>query len=82
MQRIEVGDVEMRIARSEIEHLQTLATKQVGSGVEPRVSGVRSFDLKWLPGPDSNQATNRLTASCSTAELPGNNGSDMNTRFP
>ncbi|CAH2402791.1 hypothetical protein MES4922_300057 [Mesorhizobium ventifaucium] len=30
--------------------LQTFATYESGSGVEPRVSGVRNFDLKWLPG--------------------------------
>lgn len=55
VQRIEVGDGEIRITGSKIKLLRTLATEQGGSGVEPGVRGVRSFDLKWLPGPDSNQ---------------------------
>ncbi|BCG88409.1 hypothetical protein MesoLj113c_45190 [Mesorhizobium sp. 113-3-9] len=55
VQRIEVGEAEIRITGSRLKLLQTLATGQGGSGVELRASDVRSFNLKWLPGPDSNR---------------------------
>jgi site-specific DNA recombinase len=55
VQRIDVGSAEIRITGCKIKLLQTLATEEAGLGVERRTSGVRSFDCKWLPGPDSNQ---------------------------
>ena len=42
VQRVEVGINEIRIIGSKIKLLQTLATEEGGSGVEPRVSGFRS----------------------------------------
>ncbi|RRY11862.1 recombinase family protein [Brucella anthropi] len=55
VQRAEVGTDEIRIVGSRARLLQTLVASGGKPGVETAAHGVRSFDLKWLPGPDSNQ---------------------------
>ena len=55
VQRIEVGTDETRIKGSKPRFLQTLVASGGCRRAETATHGVRSFDLKWLPGPDSNQ---------------------------
>lgn len=55
VQRAEVGTDEIRIVGSRARLLQTLVASGGKPGVETAAHGVRSFDLKWLPGPDSNR---------------------------
>jgi hypothetical protein len=55
VQRAEVGTHQIRIMGSRSRLLQTLVASGGKPGVETAAHGVRSFDLKWLPGPDSNQ---------------------------
>ncbi|MFW2829830.1 recombinase family protein [Sphingomonas sp. ID0503] len=54
VQRAEVGTDEIRIVGSRARLLQTLVASGGKPGVETAAHGVRSFDLKWLPGQDSN----------------------------
>lgn len=55
VQQAEVGTDEIRIVGSRARLLQTLVASGGKPGAETAAHGVRSFDLKWLPGPDSNQ---------------------------
>ncbi len=55
VQRAEVGTNEIRIVGSRSRLLQTLVASGEKPGVETAAHGVRSFNLNWLPGPDSNR---------------------------
>lgn len=55
VQRVVVSDDEIRLEGSKPRLLRTLVTSGGNYGVETATHGVRSFNPKWLPGPDSNQ---------------------------
>ncbi|UVK57185.1 recombinase family protein [Mesorhizobium sp. AR02] len=55
VQRVEVGANRILIKGSKATLLQTLIASRGSPGVHTAGHDVRSFVLKWLPGPDSNQ---------------------------
>lgn len=55
VQRVVVSDDEIRLEGSKPRLLRTLVTSGGNYGVETATHGVRSFNPKWLPGPDSNR---------------------------
>ena len=55
VQRVEVGADEIRIKGSKPTLLQTLVASGGNRRVETAGIGFRSFNPKWLPGPDSNR---------------------------
>ncbi|MER9893786.1 recombinase family protein [Mesorhizobium sp. M0119] len=55
VQRVEVGADRILIKGSKATLLQTLVTSRGNPSVHTAGHDVRSFVLKWLPGPDSNQ---------------------------
>ncbi|CAH2405613.1 hypothetical protein MES5069_480018 [Mesorhizobium escarrei] len=59
VQRVEVGADRILIKGSKATLLQTLVASRGNPGVHTAGHDVRSFVLKWLPGPDKFEKSNR-----------------------